>query len=171
MFKHLSVYVAHEIPQEGRPIPSEATIETLKTGLREISTVFATGPSTPDSYELLVRQCVQDADLMLAVFDELTPNLAWQIGVRVEKHDKPVLVLIHKSARLGQGFLAASPSQCQVFRYNSLRTDGFECISQTLKQVDLARRSQERRRAHERANPQLFAGLEHTQASKLVAAS
>lgn len=73
-----------------------------------------------DIYRYDIHHCVAIADLMLAVVDERGTGLGYEMGVMIEKHDRPVLAVAHQDSLVSPFILGVDHRDFKLVRYNNL---------------------------------------------------
>lgn len=122
--KH-KLYVGCSLTQA--PESFKASVEQFKTGLREngyevFDFVGLVNGSEEDVYNWDIGHCVQDCDALVAVCDEPSIGLGWEMAVAV-KLGKPVLALAHHEAKVTRLVLgaAAVEGNLDFVRYEDLQ--------------------------------------------------
>jgi hypothetical protein len=88
-----------------------------------------------DVYEWDINDCVKNCDLFVAVCDEVSLGLGYELGTAIEKYNKPVLVLIQKERKLTRLIEGIQHKDFSLRVYESLATDGIMYVKEKTKAI------------------------------------
>lgn len=131
MIKKIKIYVGCALtyaPEEFRK-----SISSFKDKLREdfeiMDFLWAKLPNPrdvdpKDVYDWDINDCVKNCDLFVAVCDEVSLGLGYELGTAIEKYNKPVLVLIKKDKILTRLIEGIQHKDFSLKEYQDLNFDG-----------------------------------------------
>jgi nucleoside 2-deoxyribosyltransferase len=120
----------------GLPREYRERMEDLREQFKEEYEVlgFCTADTPPETiYYHDIRQCVASCDIVLAVCDERSTGLGWEMGTAVEKHGKAVLAVAHKDSTV-TGLVIGAEAHNPLFRLR--RFENFSEIPVLLREFD-----------------------------------
>lgn len=119
------LYVACSLTQASEPF--KKSVEQFKANLREknyevFDFVGLINGTPKDVYNWDIGHCVQGCDALIAVCDEPSIGLGWEMAIAV-KLGKPVLALAHHDAKVTRLVLGAEAveSNFNLVRYDNLQ--------------------------------------------------
>lgn len=103
------------------PDEFKQAVETIKQNLKtdyEIFDFLGLEKGTPaDVYQWDIHRCVAESDLFVAICDYPAIGLGYEIGVAVEKFNKPVLALAHQDTHVTRLLLGIDTPAYAFQRY------------------------------------------------------
>src|SRR5947207_129628 len=92
---------------DGKVLEFKDCIEKIKSELRDagfevLQFKTATHPNATDKEVYIhdIRNCVEEADIMLAISDHSSTGLGYELATAIEKMGIPVLAVAHESSRI-----------------------------------------------------------------------
>jgi hypothetical protein len=112
------------------------SIEALKEKMRKIEGVEVLcfldviEGTCRDVYNHDINSCIRECDMFVAILDEPSTGLGYELAVQLEDRKKPALGLAHRSCRVTRLVLDPDVSGYEFKRYEDICEDGFEIIHQ-----------------------------------------
>lgn len=99
-------------------------VENIKAALKDEFEVLeflglAAG-TEKDVYRHDIHTCVANCDIFVAICDEVSIGLGYELATSVEKHGKPTLGVAHQGARVTRLVLGIDHPNFTFGRYNSM---------------------------------------------------
>ena len=125
-------------------------VEDLKVRLGGICEVlsflnFYANHSPHEVYKWDIHRCVAGCDLLLAICDEPSIGLGYEMATQVEKHRKPVLAVAHTNSLVTALVLDPQQPGYEFRRYQNLLTDVPELVIERLERMEAEREALEQR--------------------------
>ncbi len=83
-----------------------------------------------DVYEWDINGCVKNCDLFVAICDEVSLGLGYEMGTAVEKYSKPVLALLKKGKKLTRLIEGIQDPNFSLREYEDLNIDGLQSVKE-----------------------------------------
>ncbi len=118
----------------------QGEVDHLKNKLKttpniEVLDFFGLGSGTPREVYEHDMECVEQADLMVAICDYPGIGLGWEMGTRVRQLQKPILVLAHTESHITRLIQDPGVPNYTILRYENLLLEGFEIIMQKVREL------------------------------------
>lgn len=86
-----------------------------------------------DVYEWDINGCVRDCDLFVAICDEVSIGLGYELGTAIEKYNKPVLALIKKGKMLTRLVEGITNNNFSLKEYDKLNLDAVAFVKEKVR--------------------------------------
>ncbi|MEK7063393.1 MAG: hypothetical protein AAB955_01735 [Patescibacteria group bacterium] len=117
-----TLYIGCSLTQapEGFKQNVEELKQTLRTnGHTVLDFIGLVAGTAKDVYEWDIHQCVEKCDVFVAICDYPAIGLGYELGVAVEKLNKPTLVLAHTDAKITRLVQGIECPNYAIVRYSS----------------------------------------------------
>jgi hypothetical protein len=118
----MKIYIGCSLTQASEEF--KRTIEKLKNDLRkdyDVMDFIGTVAGTPeDVYKWDIYECVAKCEAFIAICDLPAIGLGYELGVAVEKLNKPTLALAHRDAKVSRILLGIRQPHYTFERYDSM---------------------------------------------------
>lgn len=117
----MKLYVGCSLTQA--PEAFKTNVENLKKELQKEFEIFdfigLTKGTAEDVYRWDVHECVAKCDMFVAICDFPSIGLGYELGVAVEKLNKPTLALAHSGSKLSRLLLGINLPHYKLVRYET----------------------------------------------------
>lgn len=90
-----------------------------------------------------IHRCVHGCDLLLAICDQPSTGLGWEMATQTEKRGKPVLAVAHKRSLVTALVLDPQQPGYEFHRYDSLLKDVPRLVTERLRRMETEREALE----------------------------
>lgn len=116
----MKLYIGCSLTQA--PEDFKLQVEQVKNSLRDsyeiIDFVGLTAGTPTNVYNWDIHECVAKCDVLVGICDYPAIGLGYELGVAVEKLQKPTLALAHEGAKVSRLLLGITQPHYRFQRYN-----------------------------------------------------
>lgn len=140
-FFNFNVYVACSLTHASPEFIAQ--VEVFKKKLESVCNIlkFAglnSGRSPRDIYLYDIRECVGGSDLVVAICDQPSIGLGYEIATQLESRGMPCLCIAHKKSHVTELILDVHQPGFEFKRYSNLQKDGVKMVVDKLKKIHKA---------------------------------
>jgi len=140
LFPNLKLYVGCALTHATKEFIDE--VAQLKEDLREVCIVLdflgLTDESAYGIYEHDIHNCVMQCHLMLAITDQPSTGLGYEMATQSEKRKAPLLAVADMQSRVSDLILDTRQPGFRFERYENLRKDVTPWVIEELKKINEA---------------------------------
>lgn len=142
-FFDFNVYVACSLTHASPEFIAE--VEAFKKKLESVCNIlkFAglnSGNSPRELYMYDIRKCVGSSDLVVAICDQPSIGLGYEIATQLEGRGMPCLCIAHEKSHVTELILDVHQPGFEFKRYNNLQKDGVKMVKDKLKEMHKAKK-------------------------------
>ena len=136
-YPELKVYVGCALTHASEDFKKQ--VEEFKQELRNVCEVLCfldIGEATPNAvYQHDIHNCVMQSDLLVAITDQPSTGLGYEMATQTEARRKPLLAIAHEDSIVSDLILDTRQPGFRFIRYKNLHTDVIPVIQNILAEI------------------------------------